>query len=89
MSKSLTIAAGVLSATRRCLSSAAEAARKPAATGFPAMRSEYSEATEKTYWMRDPKTGCWIPENRFGEVDPADLRAKVIFNKRDVTAAEC
>jgi len=28
----------------------------------------------KIFWMRDPKTGNWIPENHFGEVDVADLR---------------
>ncbi|CAK8560521.1 unnamed protein product [Lathyrus sativus] len=26
------------------------------------------------FWMKDPKTGNWIPENHFGEVDAADLR---------------
>uniref|UniRef100_A0A0E0GNV1 Uncharacterized protein n=1 Tax=Oryza nivara TaxID=4536 RepID=A0A0E0GNV1_ORYNI len=25
-------------------------------------------------WMRDPKTGCWAPENRVDEVDAVDLR---------------
>lgn len=30
------------------------------------------------FWMRDPKTGCWIPENRFEEVDVVDLRNRMI-----------
>lgn len=33
----------------------------------------------KIFWMRDPKTGNWIPENHFGEVDDdADLRNKFL-----------
>ncbi|CAL0315449.1 unnamed protein product [Lupinus luteus] len=35
----------------------------------------------KVFWMRDPKTGNWVPENHFGEVDVAELRKKV-FPKR-------
>ncbi|KAL5062567.1 hypothetical protein RYX36_024304 [Vicia faba] len=30
------------------------------------------------FWMKDPKTGNWIPENHFGEVDAADLRNKFL-----------
>ncbi|XP_058745470.1 uncharacterized protein LOC131618223 [Vicia villosa] len=32
----------------------------------------------KIFWMKDPKTGNWIPENHFGEVDAADLRNKFL-----------
>lgn len=28
--------------------------------------------------MRDPKSGNWIPENHFGEVDAAELREKFL-----------
>lgn len=28
----------------------------------------------KVFWMRDPKTGFWIPENHFDDLDVADLR---------------
>ncbi|KAI4355365.1 hypothetical protein L6164_004146 [Bauhinia variegata] len=33
---------------------------------------------EKNFWMRDPKTGNWIPEKHFGEVNVADLREKLL-----------
>ncbi|KDP40638.1 hypothetical protein JCGZ_24637 [Jatropha curcas] len=36
---------------------------------------------EKSFWMRDPKTGIWIPESHFGEVDVADLRDKFLNKK--------
>lgn len=33
---------------------------------------------EEKFWMRDPKSGNWIPENHFGEVDAAELREKFL-----------
>ncbi|TKY64202.1 hypothetical protein E2542_SST14094 [Spatholobus suberectus] len=33
---------------------------------------------EEIFWMRDPKSGNWIPENHFGEVDAAELREKFL-----------
>lgn len=30
------------------------------------------------FWMRDPKTGNWIPENHFGDIDVAELREKLL-----------
>ncbi|RLN17365.1 uncharacterized protein C2845_PM02G23890 [Panicum miliaceum] len=33
------------------------------------------------FWMRDPKTGCWIPENRFQEVDAVELRNRLLHRK--------
>lgn len=32
------------------------------------------------FWMRDPKSGNWIPENHFGEAPPdaAELRDKFL-----------
>ncbi|CAL4914804.1 unnamed protein product [Urochloa decumbens] len=40
-------------------------------------------ATRKkdVFWMRDPKTGCWIPENRFQEVDAVELRNRLLRYK--------
>ncbi|KAK4269015.1 hypothetical protein QN277_022225 [Acacia crassicarpa] len=35
---------------------------------------------EKVFWMRDPKTGNWIPENHFGEIDVVELRNKYLSN---------
>ncbi|XP_026440765.1 protein SENESCENCE-ASSOCIATED GENE 21, mitochondrial-like isoform X2 [Papaver somniferum] len=33
------------------------------------------------FWMKDPKTGNWIPENHFNEVDVAELRNKLLSKK--------
>lgn len=38
-------------------------------------------AGREIFWMRDPKTGNWIPENRFAEVDAAELRAQLLSRK--------
>ncbi|KAG1342574.1 protein SENESCENCE-ASSOCIATED GENE 21, mitochondrial-like, partial [Cocos nucifera] len=73
---------------RRCYSAAAESARAvpgaarraAAATEKTAMESGGS-AKKEIFWMRDPKTGCWIPENRFDEVDAAELRARLLPKK--------
>uniref|UniRef100_A0A0D9VV14 Uncharacterized protein n=1 Tax=Leersia perrieri TaxID=77586 RepID=A0A0D9VV14_9ORYZ len=32
-------------------------------------------------WMRDPKTGCWAPENRPEELDAVDLRNRLLNYK--------
>ncbi|KAK4269014.1 hypothetical protein QN277_022224 [Acacia crassicarpa] len=37
---------------------------------------------EKVFWMRDPMTGNWIPENHFGDIDVAELRNKYISVQR-------
>ncbi|RLN42970.1 uncharacterized protein C2845_PM01G17490 [Panicum miliaceum] len=38
-------------------------------------------SNKDVFWMRDPKTGCWIPENRFQEVDAVDLRNRLLHHK--------
>ncbi|MED6192513.1 hypothetical protein PIB30_010718 [Stylosanthes scabra] len=39
---------------------------------------------DEIFWMRDPKSGNWIPENHFGEqVDAADLRAKFLSQQQN------
>ncbi|XP_052145298.1 protein SENESCENCE-ASSOCIATED GENE 21, mitochondrial-like [Oryza glaberrima] len=38
-------------------------------------------ASKEIFWMRDPKTGCWVPENRFGDIDAAELRARLLSRK--------
>ncbi|GMI86043.1 drought-induced 21 [Hibiscus trionum] len=35
-------------------------------------------AEKETFWMRDPKTGNWIPENHFDDIDVAELREKLL-----------
>jgi hypothetical protein len=40
-----------------------------------------TRATKKdVFWMRDPKTGCWIPENRFQDDvhDAVELRNRML-----------
>ncbi|XP_039070778.1 uncharacterized protein LOC120217767 isoform X2 [Hibiscus syriacus] len=36
------------------------------------------DAEKEMFWMRDPKTGNWIPENHFGDIDVAELREKLL-----------
>lgn len=38
------------------------------------------QGKKEVLWMRDPTTGNWIPETHFGDVDTADLRAKLLSN---------
>ncbi|KAM3699157.1 hypothetical protein ACB098_05G004200 [Castanea mollissima] len=33
------------------------------------------------FWMRDPKSGNWIPESHFGEIAVAELREKLLPKK--------
>ncbi|KAB2025823.1 hypothetical protein ES319_D06G175400v1 [Gossypium barbadense] len=34
---------------------------------------------KEAFWMRDPKTGNWIPENHFGDIDVAEPREKLLY----------
>ncbi|KAJ9190464.1 hypothetical protein P3X46_001664 [Hevea brasiliensis] len=36
---------------------------------------------KEDFWMRDPKTGNWIPETHFDQIDVADLRDKFLTKK--------
>ncbi|KAK4741469.1 hypothetical protein SAY87_025057 [Trapa incisa] len=36
------------------------------------------EVDEKASWMRDPKTGYWMPEDQFDKVDVVGLREKFL-----------
>ncbi|CAL9103188.1 unnamed protein product [Musa hybrid cultivar] len=53
---------------------AAAVSRVPAAEG----ESRAATREEEVFWMRDPKTGNWMPENRVGDVDVAELRARFL-----------
>ncbi|OEL19625.1 hypothetical protein BAE44_0019357 [Dichanthelium oligosanthes] len=48
-------------------------ARPPGAADKAAKAKE-----EESFWMRDPNTGCWMPENHMHDVDAADLRARLL-----------
>lgn len=37
---------------------------------------------QEVSWMRDPKTGCWAPEDSFDVVDVAELRAHLLSMKK-------
>ncbi|XVF86979.1 hypothetical protein PTKIN_Ptkin18bG0083900 [Pterospermum kingtungense] len=45
------------------------------------LKAEISAEQKETFWMRDPKTGNWIPENHFGDIDAAELREKLLSKK--------
>nr|WIW57653.1 late embryogenesis abundant protein LEA83 [Pinus tabuliformis] len=36
----------------------------------------------RVFWIRDPATGDWIPENHFGETDIAEVRQKLLSSKQ-------
>ncbi|KAL3723551.1 hypothetical protein ACJRO7_035686 [Eucalyptus globulus] len=59
---------------------------KTAAVAAGTMRKAAKEEEEgekkKVFWMRDPKSGNWIPENHFDKVDAAELREKFLSKKK-------
>lgn len=40
---------------------------------------------KEIFWMRDPKSGNWIPESHLDEVDVVDLREKFLPRQRKLT----
>ena len=67
-----------------------EGARVPSAAALPPAAAKIAAESgggsaakleAVVFWMRDPKTGYWIPENQIDAVDPADLRAKLLSNR--------
>lgn len=49
--------------------------------GAAAVATDGGRARKKeVFWMRDPNTGCWIPENRFDEVDAVELRNQLLHH---------
>ncbi|XP_018498867.2 protein SENESCENCE-ASSOCIATED GENE 21, mitochondrial-like [Pyrus x bretschneideri] len=42
--------------------------------------AKYDGEHKQAFWMQDPKTGNWIPETHFGEVDAAEQREKLLRN---------
>jgi hypothetical protein len=36
---------------------------------------------KEIFWMRDPKSGNWIPESHFDEIDVVELREKLLSRK--------
>ncbi|OIT00577.1 PREDICTED: protein SENESCENCE-ASSOCIATED GENE 21, mitochondrial-like [Nicotiana attenuata] len=40
---------------------------------------------KEIFWMRDPKTGNWIPETHFNDGDATELRQKFLSTNRKFT----
>ncbi|KAL9387617.1 hypothetical protein Peur_020741 [Populus x canadensis] len=40
-----------------------------------------ADDSKEEFWMRDPKTGNWIPESHFGDIDVAEMREKILSKK--------
>ncbi|KAJ4829272.1 hypothetical protein Tsubulata_050194 [Turnera subulata] len=59
--------------TQPAVSAAMRKAKDVKAEDFPEKKDNF--------WMRDPKTGNWIPESHFDEVDVAELRERVLSKK--------
>lgn len=36
----------------------------------------------EVFWMRDPKTGNWVPETYFNQIDVAELRDKLLPKRK-------
>ncbi|XP_048128116.1 protein SENESCENCE-ASSOCIATED GENE 21, mitochondrial-like isoform X1 [Rhodamnia argentea] len=52
-----------------------------AAAGGAIGKAVKEEEEKKVFWMRDPKSGNWIPESHFDVVDVAELREKLLAKK--------
>uniref|UniRef100_A0A0E0KES9 Uncharacterized protein n=1 Tax=Oryza punctata TaxID=4537 RepID=A0A0E0KES9_ORYPU len=64
--------------TRASVDAAAAGRRTDVASAAAAVAAT---AKRDVAWMRDPKTGCWAPENRVDEVDAVDLRNRLLNYK--------
>ncbi|KAM1113453.1 hypothetical protein ACFX2B_045571 [Malus domestica] len=42
--------------------------------------ARYDGEHKQAFWMKDSKTGNWIPETHFGEVDAAEQREQLLHN---------
>ncbi|KAL5219090.1 hypothetical protein ABZP36_019774 [Zizania latifolia] len=85
MSKIGSVLSGVVS-SRRCYgvyarAMNARASDAAARTDGAAVAAAAAAARKDVPWMRDPKTGCWAPENRGDEVDAVELRNRLLNYK--------
>ncbi|KAL6634578.1 hypothetical protein ACP70R_027249 [Stipagrostis hirtigluma subsp. patula] len=82
-------AAALLSLSRRGYAAAAGAEVRQHSAPAMAMAARASgaeggsgaAASKEVPWMPDPRTGCWVPEDRFADVDAAELRARLLARK--------
>ncbi|XP_059459361.1 uncharacterized protein LOC132188820 isoform X2 [Corylus avellana] len=76
---------------RRSYSAAVENARvQPVVTALRKATDQSGSAAvavasatdrKEIFWMRDPKSGNWIPESHFDEIDVVELREKFLPQK--------
>jgi hypothetical protein len=69
---------------RRTYAAAAEAVARKEPVSVAVGKAAAEQAPRKECsWIRDPKTGCWMPENHIDDVDAADLRARLLYSKNE------
>ncbi|CAA3008673.1 protein SENESCENCE-ASSOCIATED GENE 21, mitochondrial-like isoform X2 [Olea europaea var. sylvestris] len=65
---------------RRASTIAAESTKTQTVTS--SVNKKVADSVRKeVFWMRDPKTGNWIPETHFEQIDVAELREKLLSKK--------
>ncbi|KAL6899244.1 hypothetical protein ACP4OV_005902 [Aristida adscensionis] len=84
MARAATVTA-LLALSRRGYAAAAAAGAEllrqrapPAARAASGASEGGAAASKEVSWMPDPRTGCWVPEDRFADVDAAELRARLL-----------
>ncbi|KAL6996194.1 hypothetical protein U1Q18_006328 [Sarracenia purpurea var. burkii] len=76
---------------RRPCSVAAENARLQTAVaeasatrkGVVVEKEEAPAGQKEVFWMKDPKSGYWIPESHFNQIDVAEIREKLLRKKAE------
>ncbi|KAK4365656.1 hypothetical protein RND71_013536 [Anisodus tanguticus] len=59
--------------------------RKVTESSSSSSSSSKGVENKEIFWMRDPKTGNWIPETHFNVIDAAELRDKFLPSNRKFT----
>jgi hypothetical protein len=65
---------------RRTYAAAAEAVARKEPVSVAVRKAEQAPRKVECSWIRDPKTGCWMPENH---IDAADLHARLLYSKNE------
>ncbi|KAF8027476.1 hypothetical protein BT93_E0396 [Corymbia citriodora subsp. variegata] len=75
---------GILLLSQRSYGALAEKTVVAAAAGAMRKAADKEDGEKKkVFWMKDPKSGNWIPESHFDKVDVAELREKFLSKKKD------
>nr|GME18934.1 protein SENESCENCE-ASSOCIATED GENE 21, mitochondrial-like [Ipomoea batatas] len=59
-----------------------QAVKRAAVESPAAGEKTAAEKEAAVFWMRDPKSGNWLPETHFDDVDAADLRKQLLPSNR-------